>query len=114
MRLAAKYKVGCVQTPVAYYRKHAKNLSLFNKEKEIQELKIWYNEMKNNNLISLQVNFTKVVSAIHYLEAKCFITKNEFKKNFFLVAKYPFCFNKIKLILVLFLPKLLLRKIKNY
>jgi hypothetical protein len=114
IRMAAKYKVDCVQSPVAYYRKHDKNLSLFNKEKEIQELKTWYNHMKNNNIISQQSNFNKVVTAIHYLEARFFMIKNGFKKNCLLVAKYPLSFNKIKLTLMLFLPKFLLRKIYNY
>jgi hypothetical protein len=42
------------------------------------------------------------------------IMENGFVKNFLMIAKYPFCFNKIKLILALLLPKFLLRKIKNY
>ena len=48
----------------------------------------------------------------YYRETMEFIMKNGFAKNFLAVAKYPFCFNKIKLILALLLPKFLLRKIK--
>ena len=114
IRLAAKWKVQCVQSAVAFVRVHNKNLSLFNKEKEIHELKVWFKQMKNNQVISSQNNFNKVLLMTYYLETMQSIMKNGFVKSFLLVAKYPFCFNKIKLILALLLPKLLLRKIKNY
>ena len=68
--------------------------------------------MKNNQLISSQSNFDKVLLMAYYREAMQLIMKNGFVKNFFTVAKYPFSFNKIKLILALLLPKFLLRKIK--
>ena len=64
--------------------------------------------------ISSQNNFNKVLLMAHYLETMQSIMENRFAKNFLMVAKYPFCFNKIKLILALLLPKFLLRKIKNY
>ena len=68
--------------------------------------------MKNNQLISSQNNFNKVLLLAHYLEAMQSIMENDFVKSFLIVAKYPFSFNKIKLILALLLPKFLLRKIK--
>ena len=77
-------------------------------------LKFGFKQMKNNQLISSQNNFNKVLLMANYLEAMQSIMKNGFVKSFLVVAKYPFCFNKIKLILALLLPKLLLRKIKNY
>jgi len=113
IRLAAKWKVKCVQSAVAFIRVHGKNLSLLHREKEIHELKVWFKEMKNNQLISSQSNFNKVLLSAYYLETMQSIMKNGFVKNFLMVAKYPFCFNKMKLILALLLPKFLLRKIKN-
>ena len=114
IRLAAKWKVQCVQSAVAFARIHDKNLSLLHREKEIHELKTWCKLMKNNQLISSQNNFNKVLLMAYYLEAMQSIMENGFVKSFLMVAKYPFCFNKIKLILALLLPKFLLRKIKNY
>ena len=114
IRLSAKWKVQCVQSAVALVTRHDKNLSLLNREQEIHELKVWFKQMKNNQLISSQNNFNKVLLMANYLEAMQSIMKNGFVKGFLVVAKYPFCFNKIKLILALLLPKLLLRKIKNY
>jgi len=40
-------KFESVQTPLAYYRLHGKNLSTIHKEKEIKELTIWLNENQN-------------------------------------------------------------------
>ena len=114
VRLSAKWRINCIQLPVAFIRKHANNVSLLNREREINELKVWFKQMKNNQLISSQNNFNKVLILAHYLEAMQSIMEKGFVKNFLMVAKYPFSFNKIKLILALLLPKLLLKKIKNY
>ena len=114
VRLSAKWKVDCIQSPVAYARIHDKNVSLLNREKEINELKNWSKQMENNKNISSQNNFKNVMLMAGYLETMQSIIKNGFFKSFLMVSKYPFCFNKIKLILALLLPKLILRKIKNY
>ena len=114
IRLAAKWKVKCVQSAVAFIRVHGKNLSLLHREKEIHELKAWFKQMKNNRLISSQSNFNKVLLSAYYLETMQSIVKNGFVKSFLMVAKYPFCFNKIKLIIALFLPKFVIKKIKDY
>ena len=114
IRLAAKWKVQCVQSVVAFGRAHDKNLSKLHRDKEIYERKAWFKLMKNNQLISSQNNFNKVLLMACYLETMHSIMKNGFVKSFLMVVKYPFCFNKIKLILALLLPKFLLRKIKNY
>ena len=114
IRLAAKWKAQCVQSPVAFARIHGKNLSLLHREKEINELKTWFELMKKDQFISSQNNFEKVLLMTNYLEAMHCIMENGFAKNFLKIAKYPFCFNKIKLILALFLPKFLVKKIKNY
>ena len=56
IRLAAKWKAQCVQSPVAFARIHGKNLSLLHREKEINELKTWFELMKKDQFISSQNN----------------------------------------------------------
>ena len=66
LRLAAKWKVNCVQDPVATARIHGQNVSLLHKNREIDELKIWHDKMKIDptfsqkksglNQISLKIN----------------------------------------------------------
>ena len=114
IRLAAKWKIDCVQDPVATARIHGQNVSLLNKNKEIDELKIWYNEMKINSTFLSKSELNQLPLKISYLQIMQAISINGFKKNFTKVIKYPFCFNKIKLIIALLLPKFVLKKIKNY
>ena len=114
IRLSTKWKVGCVQAPVATVRVHGQNTSLLNKGKEITELKIWYNEIKFDPIISSRRELNQILLKISYLEIMQGILTNGIKKNFFNIMKYPFCFNKIKLIIALLLPKFVVKKIKSY
>ena len=109
VRIAAVYKVACVQQPVAFIRYHDKNESLINKEREIQEFKIWKDEMKKNQTISTNSEFRQISIKILYLEAKKAILDRQFRKSLLLVIKYPFSFSKIKLILALILPNYILK-----
>ena len=112
-RLAAKWKVNCVQDPVATARIHGKNESLLNKNKEIEELKIWYDEMKIHPIFSTKNGLNQISLKILYREIMQAIMVDGFKKNFIKVIKYPFCFYKIRLISALLLPKFILKKIRN-
>ena len=114
IRLAAKWKINCVQDPVATVRIHGQNVSLLNKNKEIDELKIWYNEMKINSTFLSKSELNQWPLKISYLQIMQAISINGFKKNFTKVIKYPFCFKKIRLIIALLLPKFVIKKIKNY
>ena len=114
IRLAAKWKINCVQDPIAIARIHGQNESLLNKNKEIDELKIWYDEIKINPIFSSKSGLNQISLKISYLEIMQAISVDGFKKNFFRVIKYPFCFKKIKLMITLFLPKFVVKKIKNY
>ena len=114
IRLAAKCKIDCVQIPIAYARIHGKNEHLLNKSLEISEMKIWYNEMKKNPVYSSLKGFEKFKKNFLYLENMESILKENFGKNFFKIFKYPFCFKKMKLIIALLMPKIILKKIKNY
>ena len=47
VNLSTKYKIGCIQEPLAYYRKHDENYSKKNIQTHINELNHWIN---NNNV----------------------------------------------------------------
>ena len=86
---------------------------MLKKNKEIDELKIWYNTMKINPIFSSKSGLHQISLKISYLEIMQAISAEGFKKNFFKIMKYPFCFKKIKLIIALLLPKFVIKKIKN-
>jgi len=114
VRLSVDWKIDCVQAPLAFARRHGKNESLIHKDKEIEETKIWYKEMKKNPIFSSQNKLEKIFLRILYLETMNHIMKGDFTKSFSMVYKYPFCFDKFKLLTALLLPKFILKKIKNY
>ena len=114
IRLAEICKFDCVQKPVSYFRVHGKNESYINKNKEIDELKILYLDIKDNPNFSEKSSIKKIPLRILYLEIIEAILKDGFRKSFFKVAKYPFCFNKIKLIAILLLPKFILKNLKYW
>ena len=90
IRLAAQWKIDCIQDPVATARFHGQNVSLLNKSLEINEMKIWYNKMKMNSVYASLEGFKKFKRNFLYLENMESILKEGFVKNFF---KLPFrCF----------------------
>ena len=115
LRIAAKWKIDCVQDPVATARIHGQNVSLLHKNREIDELKIWHDKMKIDPAFSQKKSGLNQISLkILYLEIMQTILADGFRKNFIKVIKYPFCFNKMKLIIALLLPEFVMKKIKNY
>ena len=114
IRLSCDWKIDCIQEPVAFVRIHGKNISLLNRDKEINELKIWYEEMRNNPVFNSQSKFNQISLMISYLKTMQTILENGFKKSFMMVLKYPISIKKIKLLIALLLPKFILKKIKNY
>ena len=115
LRLAAKWKVKCVQDPVATARIHGQNVSLLHKNREIDELKIWHDKMKIDPIfLQKKSGLNQISLKILYLEIMQTITEDGFMKNFIKVIKYPLCFNKIKLVIALLSPKFVIKKIKNY
>jgi len=114
LRIAAKWKIDCIQNPVAVARIHGKNESLIYKYKEIEELKIWYEEMKSDPFFSLSKRLKQILLKILYLETIKAINDGRYKDSIFMIAKYPLSFAKLKLIIALLLPKFFLKKIQNY
>ena len=114
IRLAAKWKLNCVQSPIAFVRIHGKNESLLNKNMEINEMKNWYTEMKKNPIFLSSNRLNQIEKKIFYLETMESILNKGFRKSFFKIVRYPLCFNKLKLIIALLLPKFIIKKIKNY
>ena len=98
IRLASQYKINCIQEPVAFARRHKNNESLINKNKDIDELKIWYEENKENPIFPSKSSLYKVQLNIWYLEIYRDILNNKFSKNLLKTIKYPLSINKIKLI----------------
>ena len=75
IRLAVNWKLDFISQPVAFYRWHGKNESAFCSERELNELKIWYSEMKEHPIISMQPGFRVILDRINYLNGMQLVYK---------------------------------------
>ena len=75
---------------------------------------MWYDKMEENPIFSSLNELSQIKKKYMYLDAMETILNERFRKSFFKVVQYPLCFNKLKLIIALLLPKFSLKKIKNY
>jgi len=114
LRIAAKYKIDCIQNPIAFVRIHEKNESLLKRDMEINELKIWLDSAQRSSIFKSRINLKNIKLKIHYLETMESILKKGFTKSFWKVLKYPFCLNKVKLVVALLIPNFVLKRIKLY
>mgnify|MGYP001323578821 FL=1 len=101
---------------MAYIRVHEKSLSHIFVDQLILQFKEWYIFAQSNCDLSTHKELKKVHERILYMEIKQIILEQEFFKGFKKFLSFHFGVKKIKLFLLLILPKkffLLLKKI-NY
>jgi glycosyltransferase involved in cell wall biosynthesis len=67
-RLSVQWEMASVQTPISYYRWHPKNTGYKTEFLIGEELKIWYDELKENELFRSQENFKKLKLKAKYYE----------------------------------------------
>ncbi len=104
IKMSVKYKFACVKKPIATWRVHGKNESLLHKDKQIEELKIWYKKMENCPAIFNNKNFSNINKMINNLEVANLILKNNTEKARLKLKKMPNSLKKIKYLLALLLP----------
>ena len=105
---------GCIQKPTTYIRVHEKSLSHVSIDQLIEQSKDWYNEAKSNSILSSYKELKNVYEKILYDEIKQIILKGKFFKSFYKIFKFPFGIKKIKLFLLLFLPKKIFLLLKKF
>ena len=105
VRLAAIWKINCVQEPIASYRWHRGNESNVHNEQHIQELETWYEEMQSHPVISQQPGLRRKADLILYLKAVSCITNNKMREALKMYFKLPVCREKLKLLIALIVPK---------
>ena len=109
IRLSYYYNFLAIQEPIASYRWHGKNNSFLFLQQQINELEQWYDQMSFNQEFSNFKELLSVKNNINYLKGK----KNAEDKKYILSLKYffllPYCFNKIKLLIIIIMPKLVVK-----
>tara|TARA_Y100000590_G_scaffold470153_1_gene662363 strand:+ start:4052 stop:4954 length:903 start_codon:yes stop_codon:yes gene_type:complete len=104
----------CIQEPVACYRIHKNNMSNLEKEKQISQLKSWFNSIKSDSVFSSQKEIGDVYERIKYMEVLNLILEKNFFKGFYEAIKFPIGIKKIKLFLALCLPKSVFLNLKKF
>jgi len=113
-QLSKNHKFECIQKPLAYYRLHKNNLSSLKHKSQIEELEDWLKNQKTYDEIKFKNLLKKMKSKITYMKAMNTILNENFKKGLQSVTVYPWSFQKVKLILTLFLTKKIIKKIKKF
>ena len=105
LRLSEKYLAHSINKPLVNIRYHNENFSRLNRDLFYNEYKNWYkkiiklkNYKKNKQIFLLKLKYLEIIKDLVKF------------KNFTIFIKifnYPFCYNKIKLLLIFFSPRFL-------
>lgn len=112
VRLAAKWKLACVQTPVAFYRWHGNNQSILEAGRGFIELESWYAEAALHPVIGFNKAFASKLNNITYLKIMYSLMQGERLKAIGLFLRYPLCFRKLRLLAAIILPLRILKALR--
>ena len=100
-----------IQEPLAFYRLHGKNLSITNKNKEIEEVNMWLNENKEN-LSELQIK--KMEQGIYYRKFINLKIDGNYKECLVMLLNSKMNLLNIKNLIIFFLPVFVLKNLLWY
>jgi glycosyltransferase involved in cell wall biosynthesis len=113
IRLAIKWKLDCVQQPLAIYRLHDSNETAKHLGRLNDELKCWLAEMREVEAIRSSPGFVRSENLALYLEAMHRILLSDKPTAFRLTRRLPWGKPRLRLYLALLLPISMVRRIKN-
>jgi glycosyltransferase involved in cell wall biosynthesis len=111
VRLLMKWKLDCVQEPIACYRLHGNNESLNQLKRQIKEMEHWYSEMATVEPIHSCSNLPFVKSQFLYLEAKDRILNADRMGGYRLLNRLPWGLRKLRIWMALVAPPFVLRRL---
>ena len=114
IRVSLKWKISCIQEPLACYRIHNKNYSHINNTTEIKELESWISDDIITSNKDLRPHLKFINERIVFLKTIKHINNRELIKAIKNIFSFPLNFNKIKLILYIVLPKKFLSKLRRF
>ena len=104
IKISAKWKVSCVQQPLATYRWHGGNESISHQGLCIKELERWCMEMKKCPEISNNKGFQVFLNQITYKKAMLLLMNGNTLTAIKYYPKLPFGMEKLKLLISFLLP----------
>lgn len=113
VRLAVRWKLDCVQEPVAFYRLHQNNELPKHRGRHIEELECWLREMGEVEAIRSCSNYPCVTSFLAYLRAMHQVSQADKKGAYRLFQELPYGALKLKLLVALVLPTSVVARLRN-
>ena len=113
IKISAKWKVSCVQQPLATYRWHGGNESISHQELCIKEMERWSMEKKKCPEISNNKGFQVLLNQITYLKGVFLFMKGDRLTALNYFMKLPFGVLKLKLLIIFMLPLKIYLKLRK-
>lgn len=113
IRLAVNWKLASTQEALAVYRIHGDNESSKHRELRMVELNNWYEENSKHTVISRSKSYYSSACKILYAEAVDNLMSGNKKNAVTYMGKIPWGLLKLRLIIVLLLPRPMLEFLKN-
>ena len=104
IKISSKYKVSCVQQPLATKRWHGGNESISHQELTIKEFERWSMEMKKCPEISNNKGFQVLLNQITYQKSMLLLMNGNTLTAFKFFLKLPIGMEKLKLLISFLLP----------
>jgi len=108
IRISEKYKGMGFQNKFTYIRIHQNNYTHNNREAFYKEFKYWVNT-QDYKKIYFKRNKFKILERLEYLKIINLLLNKKTLNIIFAILKYPLNYLKLKLIIIYFLPKFLIR-----
>ena len=114
IRLAVNWKLDFVPQPLAFYRWHGNNESIIYSERELCELEIWYSQMREHPVISIQPGFRNILDRINYLKGKQLASEGKRLEAFNFWRSLLWGQLKVRLFIAMVLPPPALKLLKSF
>ena len=114
VRISKKCLFDCVQEPLTFYRLHEENFTKKNREVETKELENWFMQIKSDESFLSKKEKSTLTELILYKKITLLILNNKILNSIQEILKFPNGLKKIKLFLLLLIPRYILKKKKEF
>jgi len=104
IRLSVRWKLDCIQEPLAYCRWHGDNESTRHRERSIKEMEAWASEMIKHTRISHLEGFQTLLQSIRYDYGRLYVMQSKRYEAFREWWSLPWGKFKVKLLADILLP----------
>ncbi len=113
LRFSKNYEFACLQEPVAISRQHQDQLQNKNLTKQAIQMGKWYEEIKFSKEFGDEKKLINLKNRCNFFKILSYINEKQYLRSIKEIVLHPNFLEKVKLIIILLLPKQLFIKIIN-